>query len=77
MPLLRFQRKHLRDTHAELSYELLTAVAKNSRPIISCNVTPCSLLPDSYLFLDLLFGHKDGGKIFLRNVGEFLPDYTT
>jgi hypothetical protein len=29
----------------------------------------------SYCFLDLLFDPEDGGGIFIRNVGGFLPDH--
>jgi hypothetical protein len=77
MSLLRLQRKYLPNTHAEWSYELLTAVAMNSRllPPVILRVVSCLML-DSYWLLDLLFDPEDGGRILLRNVGKFLLDYT-
>jgi hypothetical protein len=61
------------------AFEVITASTATNA--IFCNLTPCSLadfsLCSCFLLLWLLLILEDGSSMFLRNIGEYLPDYTT
>lgn len=52
-------------------------MAANINIMIFCGVTPCSLVDDTDLLPTSSGYTEDGGSRFLRNVGDYQPNYTT